>query len=81
MQSHPLQCIEYIDAWKQKEQRENARSAAMQHITAVAGSVKIKGRSPRFDDFMTTEKRKENPALSEAKLKVALRTWAGKQKK
>jgi hypothetical protein len=49
----------------------------MQHITAVAGGVKIKGRAPRFEDFMTMEtKKKVNPELSEARLKIALKAWA-----
>ena len=70
-----------MDAWKQKELRANARSAAVQHITAVSGGVKIKGRAPRFEDFMpTVEKKKVDPVLSEARLKIALQTWA-KQKK
>jgi hypothetical protein len=51
----------------------------MQHITAVAGGVKIKGRSPRFDDFMVVDrKEKANPALSEARLKTAFQAWAKK---
>jgi len=81
LQSHPAQCNEYIEAWKQKEQRLNARSAAQQHITAVAGGVKIKGRQPRFEDFMATEKKKVNPKLSEARLKIALQAWAKQGKK
>jgi len=80
-ESHPDQCDAYIQAWKQKEQRDNARTAAIQHITAISGGVKIRGRQPRFDDFMVAEKKKEsNPKLSEAKLKAALMAWSKQSK-
>jgi len=52
--------------------------AALQHIIAVSGGVKINGRQARFDDFMRTEKKKKNPVLAEAQLKVALMAWANK---
>lgn len=81
-QSHPAQCNQYIETWKNKEQRENARTAAMQHIIAVSGGVKIKGRTPKFEDFMQVEKKKEtNPVFAEAKLKVALQALAAAQSK
>jgi len=81
-QSHPEQCQQYLETWKNKEQRENARTAAMQHITAVAGGVKIKGRAPKFEDFMQIEKTKKvNPVLSEARLKTAFMALAAQAKK
>lgn len=77
LNSHPEQCQAYIEVWKEKEQRENARSAAVQLITAIAGGVKIKNRNPRFEDFMQIEKKKKiSPELSEARLKLALQAWA-----
>ena len=54
----------------------------MQHITAVAGGVKIKGRTPKFEDFMQIEKtKKANPVLSEARLKTAFMALAAQSKK
>lgn len=54
----------------------------MQHITAVAGGVKIKGRTPKFEDFMQIEKTKKvNPMLSEARLKTAFMALAAQSKK
>ena len=81
-QSHPEQCQQYLETWKNKEQRENARTAAMQHITAVAGGVKIKGRTPKFEDFMQVDKKKKvNPELAEARLKTAFMALAAQSKK
>ena len=74
---HPAQCKAYIQAWNDKEQGENAKTASLQLITAIAGGVKIKNRAPRFEDFMVTEKKQKiNPVLSEARLKLALQAWA-----
>ena len=79
---HPAQCQAYVKAWKNKNERENARSAALQHIIAISGGVKIKGRNPRFEDFMVTEKKeKVNPMLAEARLKLALQAWAKQSQK
>ena len=79
--SHPEQCQAYVDAWKEKEQRENIRSASLQLITAIAGGVKIKNRAPRFDDFMRIEKKKVDPKLREIQLKIGFMAMAKKQQK
>tara|TARA_R110000823_G_scaffold160573_2_gene292084 strand:- start:1381 stop:1665 length:285 start_codon:yes stop_codon:yes gene_type:complete len=78
--SHPDQCQQYIEAWKAKEKRKDSRNADTQYITAVAGGVKISGRSPRISDFMpVSAKKKINPALSEARLRVAMESMAAAQ--
>lgn len=81
MQCHPDQANQYFEAWKRKQEREKARTAALQHIIAVSGGVKINGRAAKFEDFMRTEKKKKNPKLAEAQLKVALLAFAKPEKK
>jgi len=70
-----------VEAWKNKEQRADIRSAALQHISAIAGGVKISGRAPKMTDFLpSSAKVKLDPALSEARLRVAMESWAAEQK-
>jgi hypothetical protein len=68
-QSHPEQCNAYIKAWENKEARERARLASLQHIVAVSGGIKIKGRAPRFEDFFQAPKKVRSP---EAEAQIAL---------
>ena len=73
-QSHPEQCDQYIKAWQKKQEREEYRTASIQHIVAVSGGVKINNRNARLDDFMPSLKRKKiNPKLAQARQEVALR--------
>jgi hypothetical protein len=53
----------------------------LQLIVAISGGVKIAGRAPTITDFMPAESRKtRDPALSEARLRVAMESWAAAQK-
>jgi hypothetical protein len=40
----------------------------LQHIVALSGGIKIKGRAPRFEDFYTAPKKTRSP---EAAQKIA----------
>jgi hypothetical protein len=54
-----------MEAWTNKDNRERARLASLQHIIAVSGGVKIQGRAPRFEDFYATAKKKRSPEAAE----------------
>jgi hypothetical protein len=79
--SHPDQCTAYIEAWKQKDERERAKLAAMQHIIAVSGGVKVNGRAPRFADFFVKEKRKRSPVAAEKIAQFQLNALKRKEEK
>jgi hypothetical protein len=81
-QSHPEQCTQYVEAWKTKQYRNEQRSAALQHIIAVSGGVKISGRPPRLTDFLPHKnKPKVSAELSEARLKIAFHAMAKAQQR
>jgi hypothetical protein len=80
-ESHPQQCAAYIKAWKEKEQRESARLASLQHVIAIAGGVKIKGRAPRFEDFFHGGSTRKNPKVSEMKLALQINAMKRKEEK
>lgn len=57
----------------------------MQHISAVAGGIKIKGRPVRFDDFMPKDPKKKHDShdeeLAHARASAALiRSEAAKKR-
>lgn len=80
--SHPEQCNQYVEAWKNKQYRDEQRNAALQHIIAVSGGVKISGRAPRLADFLPRRgKPKVSAELSEARLKIALQAMAKAQQR
>jgi|TARA_R110000850_G_scaffold206485_1_gene332668 hypothetical protein len=57
------------------------QNATLLHIVAVSGGVKISGRAPKITDFLPESSRPtKDPALSEARLMVALEAMAAAQK-
>lgn len=51
-QSPPAQAESYLDAWTNKQKREDYRIAATQLIIAQSADIKINGRRPRLKDFL-----------------------------
>jgi len=82
--SHPDQCRSYLDAWTNRQKRDDTRQAHLMLTIAQASGVKIGGRRPHLGDFLPEyakpKKRKRSAEEIEADLKATFRKLANHTK-
>jgi hypothetical protein len=81
--THPALAEAYVKAWRDKQEREDARLASLQLVICQAQGVKISGRQPTLKDFMPnySKGKKASGEFAEAKMKVAMMMMAARSKK
>lgn len=76
---HPDEAAAYVEAWRNREDREDIRNALIRYTVAVAGGMKKNGGGRlKLRDFLT--EKPKTPEQQEAELKARLMSMAKRTK-
>lgn len=70
---HPEQSEAYLEAWEQKQEREDRRHAEIMYLLALSAEITIHGRRPKLADFLPSYCKQKDAEVDQAKKEEELK--------